>query len=254
MIKRFFCILLCLAAIHHAAAREISLPNKLTINIPDRFTETDFPGGFCWTDGKENLYFVCAPDTMKYDIDKCFDKYHSLVLTLNRYVGYDTKSEGIFDWNENYVERYMYHLDNRGRLVIRTAHANKIPYLLVYSYPRDGQIDEFHAAAASIRFHGSWWERLCTLFNQSGGAIIFLPIFLCCLGHLAASYIHKPKYVVTIILLILFFILGWPMLMREWDTAIVAYAYWIILFIIYLIVDISTFADITNSISKSIKK
>lgn len=233
-----------------ASARVIDLPGNLTIDLPERFKEVENGKFLRWVDSGEEICFYAAPDTASYDIAKCFERFHSMALNLNNFACYEQKTEGLLDLNEDYVDRYMYNLSDKSRLIVRTSHAGGIPYLLLYSYPKDGTPDQFLASAATVRYHGNWWQRLRHLTHQSLAMLIFLPIFLCSAGMVASALL--PKKLVVIVILLALYAIGFPMLMREPDTGIAIYAYWTLVLLAFAKLDFTDFNNLVSSVDKSI--
>lgn len=209
--KRIIFYLVYLTILLSASAEELTLPNGFTIDIPQQFQQITLADkfSFCWTnkaDSNEVLYFTTVPDIIKYDLEKCFNNFHKIVFNLDNYAIYDEKKEGILDWRKDYIERYLYNLDDKSRFIIRTSYANNIPYLIAYSYPKDKSADVYYTIVSSIKFNGSWWQRLRTLFNQSLGLLIFAPILVCILAIIISIFL--PKKMVTVVALIIFIFLA----------------------------------------------
>ncbi len=159
--KRFFLLLIgLLALIQLVLGKNVELPNRISIDIPEGYTESEYAGGYSWTNGKETFVFVSGVDTVNYDMQKCFEKMHEYAFNLQDFVEYEKKRESTFDLTEDYVERYMYDVNNKSRIAIRTSHANDIPYIIAYVSPSELDMESYSKVVSSIKFHGSWWQRL----------------------------------------------------------------------------------------------
>ena len=225
--------------------REVELPNNLSIEIPDGFLQSVYAGGIRWTDGRNDFYFIPGIDTVKYDKQKCIDKMHEYAFDLKDFIEYDKKSEGAFSIAEDYTERYMYDVKDKSRIVIRTAFANDIPYLLAYRNPEGLDIIFYNQVVSSIRFSGSWWQRLKTDFLKAPLIILLMPTLLCFAGGILAMFIQKK--LVALGILVLMYIVGWP-LMTDWTVGIVFYIGWTLLIWIFLKLDFKDFLELTQAV------
>lgn len=238
-------IALLLVSIQSVICREVELPNNLSIEIPDGFIQSEYAGGTRWTDGKNDFYFISGIDTVNYDKQKCIDKMHEYAFNLKDFIEYEKKREGAFSIAEDYTERYMYDVKDKSKIVIRTSFANDIPYILAYTNPKGLDMNCYNQIVSSVRFNGSWWQRLKAAFLKAPLLILLMPVLLCFAGGILAMFI--PKKLVALSILLLMYIIGWPV-MTDWTVGIVFYIGWSLLLWIFLKLDTKDFLDLTQAI------
>ena len=245
MNRLIFLFFALIASLQSLCGREVALPNNLSIEIPDGFKEDEYAGGFHWSDGKNDFYFVPGVDTIRYDRQKVEDKMHEYVFNLKDFVEFEKKRENMFSISQDYTDRYMYDVNNKSKLIIRTAFVNNIPYLLAYSNPQELDMESYSKIASSIKYYGSWWQRLKASFLKSPLIILLMPILLCFAGGLLAMFI--PKKLVSFGILIFIYIIGWP-LMTDWTVGIVFYLGWTLLIWIFQKLDFKDFLELTQAV------
>lgn len=231
-------------------AAHVEIAPHLRVDIPAQFREVDSINNLrVWESEREYLYISVALDTIEYDYEKCFEHYHEIVLSLDKFACFERNTEPFLDWHHDYIERSYYHINSRFRARIHTAYAGGVPYVIGYVYPPDGDDAPFREVVDSLVYNGSWWFRLKRLFSQSVGLILFLPMLIIFIAGVLEIFVSK-KYLVAGIALI-FAVWGLP-LWSEWDTAIVVYAIWGIILTLFAILDYRDFNEFVSKVDSSI--
>lgn len=79
--------------------------------------------------------------------------------------------------------------------------------------------------------------------------IFLFPILMCFFGGILAMFISKK--VVAWAILIVLYIIGWPLL-KDWEVGIVFYLWWSLLIWIFAKMEFKDFVDLTQTIENKI--